>query len=394
MNPVSSEPLSEEQVLKTVQEARGLSGTAVAALQLRDFVFESDVDFSGVTFTEDAAFDRAVFRGHANFRGCRFEGKVRFPWVTFEGEADFSGAIFEQHCTFGSARFVSKVRFDNQCTFRDTAYFGYTDFRDANFSSAKFYGKVYFDGHVQDRMFAHADIVQFKGVEFHNPRYVRFRGANLHRCSFLDTDISEVNFTDCEWPRRRESFGWRRLVYDELHRGPNESLGMVEKEYRLLRKNHEERGSYQLAGDFYYGEMEMRRLAQTGAARFFSLILLYKALSGYGEKYWLALAWLIILIMGFAAAYLFLGLALPSDSSESVTIKYHPSWSLWFVVNPQFWGNLADAILHSLEIATFQRAQLLETISRSGRAVEMGERVLVAIQTALTVLAIRRRFKR
>jgi hypothetical protein len=156
-------------------------------------------------------------------------------------------------------------------------------------------------------------------------------------------------------------------VRDEHYAKTAGDYRLVEKLYRQLRKNYEGKGAYAEAGDFHYGEMEMRRLAQPAALRHISLAALYKYLSGYGEQHGLALFWLLFAVFVlFPALYLLAGA----------------------------FGEPAGAVLHSLEISTFLKPESAAPVPMAGRFVEGCERIAVPVQAGLLLLAIKRHYAR
>jgi hypothetical protein len=97
------------------------------------------------------------------------------------------------------------------------------------------------------------------------------------------------------WPKR----GKRFQVYDEiLPLATNESgrWDHIERLYRELKQNHEDRRDYERAGDFHYGEKEMRRKNPDTPFLLKCLLTLYGAVSGYGERYIRPLVWAFVLL--------------------------------------------------------------------------------------------------
>lgn len=70
--------------------------------------------------------------------------------------------------------------------------------------------------------------------------------------------------------------------------------------YRQLRKSREDSKDEPGAGDFYYGECEMRRLAPNTPGGERAVLWLYWLVSGYGLRAWRALTALAITILVFA----------------------------------------------------------------------------------------------
>ena len=216
------------------------------------------------------------------------------------------------------------------------------------------------------------------------------RSVYLGNCSFIGTDVHEINFSDVTWRSKRGAFFTRKLIYDEISetKDRNRNYRVIEETYRQLKKNYEARGSYGEAGDFHYGEMEMQRLALKGIFRYISLNSFYKLLSGYGEKQWLAVLWIFFFTGLFAASYLMCGI-----KTEEVIIDY--KWAFnWPLFTKSFWYNISDVLLHTFEVATFARRPVFTAASKWTSFIEIFQRIITPILVTLLILAIKRRFKR
>ncbi|PKP59712.1 hypothetical protein CVT91_06295 [Candidatus Atribacteria bacterium HGW-Atribacteria-1] len=160
---------------------------------------------------------------------------------------------------------------------------------------------------------------------------------------------------------------------------------LVADEYREFRTNYENVLRYVDAGDFYIGEMEMRRNKgkffgqeiKNKILKFlvkkFSPIAFYKYFSHYGENYWLALGWIIGIII------------------------------FWGLVWNSFDINNLNALIDKIKISVaifFQMPPLqtnppLQTSTPSyDPFYVVVERILGIIFSALFVIAIRRKFKK
>ncbi len=100
--------------------------------------------------------------------------------------------------------------------------------------------------------------------------------------------------------------------------------------YRALRKGLEDSGNEPGAADFYYGEMEMRRLARRGTKTGnraqpraeSALLAAYWAVSGYGLRASRAIAAIVVLIL--------VGVGGVLDGGGCRTRRgLHPSWRRW-----------------------------------------------------------------
>jgi hypothetical protein len=309
-------------------------------------------------FSGDAVFWRAKFSGNAYFWGVKFFGYATFEEAEFSGNTHFEGAEFRQRADF------YKVETAKNAT------------------------------------------VNFQGVKLLKPQQVFFHHVDLSRWSFLDTDLRRIDFDDVTWGTipsyisalrsRRWVRRWERrhlsrrfllrlvhlrlkltpsrtALFDEIRKeveATKEYLAKVERLYRHLKQNYESQRDYGRAGDFYYGEMEMKRrqLNPLGQIPFW----IYRILSGYGESYPRALFWLIVMWLLFAVLFTVVGY---TDE----------------------WGNHADlwrSLIYSAQSMTLFHELNITFHSAWGKAIKLVASVLGVIQIALFGLALQRRFKR
>jgi hypothetical protein len=256
------------------------------------------------------SFTRFVFPGGVSFRKATFSGDADFFEATFSGDAGFVGATFTKGADFAEATFSES----------------------ANFSGATFSGRTLFAGRPgrgslytpsksarASHIFAGTE-VDFTKVVINPPDVITFLGADLTTCQFLDTDLRKVQLVDVTWPQK----GGRVLVYDEMastesedEDGNTRPWSQIERLYRELKQNYEDRRDYERAGDFHYGEKEMRRQNPDTAwgLRFF--LTLYWLFSGYGERYLRPLLWAGLLFVGSTIGYLWWGIR-PKDGGPNL----------------------------------------------------------------------------
>lgn len=340
-------PLTKDEVLAKIEKGESFEGLEIGWADFSGRVFEKDVNFKQSKFLGKANFKNAVFFGEADFRNVEFAGRAYFVKAKFIKIADFRWARFSEEADFWHAQFSTE----------------------ANFNGAQFADRVVFDGDYEEgkEIFSENHLTSFAYVIFKKPARVEFRRAKLRQCCFINTDISKADFTEVKWKIKKGVLTQRRIVYDETAVKEKKNYETVEKVYRQLKKNYEDRGSYGEAGDFHYGEMEMLRLSQKGIIKYISLTSFYKYLSGYGERWWLALIWLIFAIfLFFPVLYLKSGLA----------------------------ANYTTALFRSLDISTFQKTEIIETITLWGKLSEVFQRIFIPSQLTLFLLAIRRKFRR
>jgi uncharacterized protein YjbI with pentapeptide repeats len=137
------------------------------------------------------------------------------------------------------------------------------------------------------------------------------------------------------------------------------------KIYRALRKGREDEGNAPGAGDFYYGEMEMRRRGQGSRAERM-LISAYWLVSGYGLRASRSLAALAITVAAFTVALYLFGL-----KSRGV----------------------GTALLQAVEAATLRSGDS-EVLTEGGKALQVALRLLGPLLFGLALFSLRGRVKR
>lgn len=247
---------------------------------------EKDKDIRELDFT------RFIFPARIDFHGHLFEKLVNFSDAQFDNIAVFSQTQFNNITVFSKAHFNKRVHFSGaQFNKEAKVYFSFVQFKEsAFFNGAQFYKATFEDvifcgaGYFIDTKFLSSNedlnsfenviplipfenVISFENVEFHHPEKVRFQNVDLSNVSFLNTDVSKVEFLDVNWrkiPLLKLKFhvGSRLSVIDETRIGKDYSTtyGVVAQLYRRLRRNYETNYRFAEAGDFFIGEMEMRRL--------------------------------------------------------------------------------------------------------------------------------------
>ena len=211
----------------------------------------------------------------------------------------------------------------------------------AVFKQSAFEGDVWFVGeNIEARIFSGCEVV-FEEVTYNSPSTIRFRYADLGRCRFLGTDLRRVDFMGVRWCERVGSSEWfnRQGLFEEIatedrrgnpwadDRGAKKKFAgrgnkeaelrpwpEIERLYRELKVNYENRGDYPRAGDFHIGEKEARRQYESRCGMKV-LLFLYRALSKYGERATPAALWLTGVVLVSLLSYVFLG-ATPQGSTD------------------------------------------------------------------------------
>lgn len=291
-----------------------------------DWLLDTPAFFGGAKFCEESDFQRAcfaaavfaetVFKKKVLFNTAQFRGGTDFSFATFEGGADFRGGSFQGETLFHAGKFLGKTIFSPERLPTDSH-------------------NVVIDHVDTELMFSDAQI-DFTEVTIEPRDAVIFRDADFKKCKFQDTDVREIEFTGVKWPK----LGSRLVVYDEIAPLPrlgdqsidvlmpdirSRSLFRIERLYRQLKQNYEERRDHERVSDFHYGEKEMRRrnLQTAFMLRFF--LTLYWLLSGYGERYLRPLIAAAAVLIASTFLYLKLGLS-PKDGGLSLALTNTSDW--------------------------------------------------------------------
>ncbi|MGV9866982.1 pentapeptide repeat-containing protein, partial [Rhodococcus koreensis] len=420
--------------------------------------FTEDAWFGEATFTEDAWFEGATFTGDAGFDGATFTGDARFDGACATGlrftGADFHrsdlGPIFGGTVDLDRATFHTRVRLIVLCStmlLRDTQLRsgGRLQIHAADIAAdgAEFLGRTiltdpgptaFTEALSEDRR----DRIRELGAFAVGPAAVTslctanlgelvLSSVALDRCRFagaygldklrIDASCRLASTPGWRWrpwrfTRRRviaEEGDWRRRYatwdrepgYGQLAPLPAAEIAGI---YRDLRKGLEDIKNEPGAADFYYGEMEMRRLSHrekhdrsAGTSRAERWLLhAYWAVSGYGLRAWRAFTAVALLILTAALMFWTIGIVPPSGTTtkaDSVdlttgTINYQPE------------QRTVDGFRDALEFSGRNSIALLRNpgpgpeLTRVGTVTDVLERLLTPVLLGFGLLALRGRTKR
>lgn len=230
--------------------------------------------------------------------------------------------------------------------------------------------------------------VDFRGITTESAENITFIRTYLGNALFDGITLRSIKLNAPEWYMPKKSWwGVQRNILREEENLPkndaDEQLKKLEDQYTQLKANLEGQANYRHAGDFHFGEQEIRLRLKRDEWPVRLASHLYRFLAGYGERPVRAFVWLAVLLL---ITPLFLA---PFDKGELMT--YSPTWkgvwvwgasfikSLLELVAPFSWQKqLHDAkdweLVYYLVLALFQ--------------------LLFYVQTTLAFLALRRRFKR
>ena len=380
--------------------------------------FTQDAYFIGATFTKDAYFSSARFTKDAYFISATFTQAAGFYGATFTQAAHLSEAAFMQDAVFAGTTFAGTTDFSH-AIFRGTAHFApLAGSEGAEAKPCEFKNKVLF----QDARFQY--YADFRGAvfgesgnstarpvfglaRFEKPERVTFYKTWLGQTLFVNCDVSNLTFSDVEWGRDGE----RVRLYEETVALKDEAAEALrppersrdERNYRLiaetyhqLKNNYDSRGDPWTAGEFHYGEMEMRRRSSRWPR--IGLTALYKYASQYGLSVARPLRWLAGVLLLFTLLYPLAGLRPrtqplpPAPQVKPIAYWNLPEATGWV---PRPVCLLRHSAMTTLAVASLQReAAYYEPHYGVGRLLGILELALTSTLAALFILAVRRQFKR
>jgi Pentapeptide repeats (9 copies) len=380
------------------------SDSSCSVADFRGFCLPS-LDLRGRTFTKDVLFNEAHFYGSVVFIETTFEKPANFSNAVFAGSADFYSMGFEDSVSF------SQVRFEGDVEFVDGVCNGSAEFAQSTVSGRLQFLNWRFEGECS-----------FEYVRCAKTGTILLEHVNLDNATFLGTQLELIEFRAVTW---LSSGTRRKMLRDELPgalRGaggrsidPNNHAIEDEDEvdyfheqlaanYRQLVLNYEKMRDFETAEEFHFCEMEMRSVIaerryrnafRKWIWRHFGPYRLYRVFSGYGASWGRAFCWLLVwILLVFPAAFMVAGFQQvdPIGSKPTRVIRYTLAPSL---ANTRQWiADYGKAVSFGLSAATFQRVRLYEPLGPWSYFLMIVGSVIFTSQTALLLLALRRRFKR
>jgi len=392
------------------------------AADFADARFEKDGYLLASRFADQAQFSRVTFAHKADFSGSEFAGPADFHNASFEGMANFSTATFAR-----DARFMEAV-FKGECSF------WLADIRDvADFHHATFEGPVEFRETRIAEDSARRPAPVFVLARFEKPENVAFYKTYLGRALFHNCDVSRFLFSNVRWLERLGNYN--RMVFEEVvdvqdaaaaalrpevGSRDERNYGLIAELYQQLKKNYDDRRDYWTAGDFHYGEMEMKRRASPRRNpglrwlhRNVGLVAWYQYWSDYGENYVKPFLRLALVLALFSLIYPACGLrralregtkaptvsALASVSKTSTDELSYSNFFQFIKSYPRQWEGTIYLLGHSMMAGVGAAAlrrdfAAYEPASQWGRVAALVEFLLTSTLIALFLLAVRRQFRR
>lgn len=350
---------------------------------------DGEANFSWTWFLDEAIFQLARFHGPVIFWRTLFMTDVYLDECEFEDKVIFEGQRTKVHFSRNSldektinelfsqeiflyeemddpGRFVSF----NENLISASDLESRLDLIDQRYISEK-EKKLLISAWIEGarHMFPLEGLVSFRSTTFKREDETKFSSVNLNSAYLQGSNISSVKLTNIKWDIQKFNdglSGFRRAIRDERNARNKASYDEIAEIYSSLSDNYSSKGSHAEAIDFYYGHMEMKRNKGTLIQRTFSLLSLYKYLSGYGTRYTLAILWLLVLVcVIFPAIYLM-------DN---------------YVPGQMVLNQIKNSIFRSIEIVTLRSE--VRGLSYAIQYIEWLERILVGGIVILVLKSIR-----
>ncbi|MFJ5095324.1 pentapeptide repeat-containing protein [Streptomyces sp. NPDC088557] len=425
--------------------------------------FDSTAWFPRATFGHTAWFREATFNAVAGFHHVTFSGITWFLGANFTKDAWFSHSSFETASQLGPLVCAGSMDLEGAAFGRpvtiEASALRLSCWRTRWVSTAALrlrYATVDLSDAVLEypvSLSAHPTAftleasrslteASLSGADA-RVQIASLRGVDAAHLSLTDIDLTSCLFTGtihldqlkleglCRWltaPTGLKRSGWRlawwtprRTLAEEHHwrtaRGYSgwtapqseqehvPGVAALTPIYRQLRKAFEDGKNEPDAGDFYYGEMEMRRRNSIRPMGERWLLTLYWAISGYGLRAARALAWLGVAATSTLLTLMLWGLPI-DDPKPEITGRLVPSGQKITLitdtpapVNPT--GSLAERI-NTDRFEKALRVVINSVVFRSsgqnlttfGTYAEMVSRITEPVLLGLAVLAVRSRVKR
>jgi uncharacterized protein YjbI with pentapeptide repeats len=322
--------------------------------------------FTSAKFSGAATFADAKFTDESVWRAVTFEMNVKFWDVEFGANVNFGGSVFEGGASFSGVEFAGESVSFNSCAFRARTTFSYRPPGDSDDSNAARLKGLTFAGIKVD----------FSWVEVSPPDAISFHDADFRQCQFLRTDLRNADLVGVEWPKQKG----RTRLYDEVLQPATEPdcpFEHLERLYRSLKQNFEERRDYERAGEFHIGEKEMRRLNPATPLGYRILLWAYKGAALYGERALKPIGWAGALLLACVLLYFDLGISNPGDQEYLLLDT----------------SSFLRVLHYGLRVMAFLRPDNFQ-LSDSAKWVNTAQSILGPILLGLSALAIRQRLKR
>ena len=302
-------------------------------------IFAGDVYFYDTEFNGCTDFEKSKFDGVANFEQSSFAKEAYFGYTKFECRANFLNVFFLDKADFNNSIFAKEVHFD-KTIFLNKFVLNYVYCKENIYINNCFLQSINLEVFKSDSFFIVSNscieniVIQnsiFQKINFNNvlsnsinddlkkifkkndieikndsteKNEWNFSGQDLSNFSFIECDFSVANFLsaniqkahidNCIFPTdivscifSKDKVGRKKL----FNHNTNADDIKLQFTYQRFKRQFTENHYYQLAQDFHFQEMNLRKKYKD---KF--ILYLYNLISEYGTNYLRPLIILLILI--------------------------------------------------------------------------------------------------
>jgi hypothetical protein len=378
--------------------------------------FQGRTRFNLATFAERANFEDTTFSGHISFQSAVFDGRTSFRLATFERARNFGPLVVVGLLSLEQASFLEAVRLEISAQRLLASRAEFPEGADVRvrwaeivLDQADFGAPGIVAAAPPFPAVDETELIARYQLREVRPRLASVRGANLAGLVVSALDLTTCRFfgahsldrlgvegdsffaqsprgtsgrrviaEEQEWRAQRRRGLWPKWTAPESMFA-EESVAKIEtlspdaiaSIYRALRRGRENNGDAPGAADFYFGEMEMRRLDQNSPRAERAILWLYWLVSAYGLRSLRALAALLVTIVAFAVLF------------------------RWFGFTPRI--TFTRALLFSAESTSnlFRTPEAPKaTLTEGGEALQIALRLLGPLFFGLALLSLRGRVRR
>ncbi len=363
-----------------------------SSCNLRGTVFPEMIEFD--------VFDRNMPFPETDFSDCSFEF-VRFTDIVSNNNITFKDAkinkIVLSKCNLDSV--ISFEGAEIKRAFMIAGEYSSANFRKveigyAFFNNAFFKVSVEFTDAIIDKVLVRGKTFSDEGRALHLftdikiLNYLRFENVCLKNVSFLYADVSRMEFMGCDWDR----IGSRRIIFDENNpdispkhsdKVKREHYIKVKDIYNRLKQKFKNEHNDGEASNWHWGEKEMWMLTLTWKDWHKWVLGLYRFFCGFGENPMRAGSMLLVMFIAIVLILSGSGMS-PMDNAPS-----HITSGL-----DSDFGKLVIIFIDLFKQMTFQKDFYFVTTNLFGEIIKTLGKIIIPVQAAFFVMALRNRFRR
>lgn len=238
-------------------------------ISINDITFKNKIDFSESNFNGSIFFNDLFFEKNPNFNKCKFNITYFVNCIFFNG-VSFDNTIFKNISNFESSYFIERSEFHR------------IQMDNLRFLNCYVYGLSLFNSNFSGSIFSNCDWDEYSALKkiekialsAYDIVKIRNNSSISDLRAFADSIYKVFNRTAIQFAKaylvldRRRQFvrriSVRQIIIDEFliifeEDDIQDSLGNIKNTYIQLKASMDKSGDYDLANDFYYGEMEAKR---------------------------------------------------------------------------------------------------------------------------------------